>query len=69
MEKHEATVMKVMSALPHDPKKLTKSASNIANMELENDEILAMVDCGSFRHAIDAKLIFLAIHGGARKSG
>ena len=56
MKKHEAAVMKLMAALPEDPKKMAKAARKIANMEIEQDEILAMVDSGSFLHAIDADL-------------
>ena len=56
MKKHEAAVMKLMAALPSNPKKLAKKARKIGNLELEDDEILAMVDSGSFLHAIDAEL-------------
>ena len=55
MKKHEAAVMKLMAALPSNPKKLAKTARKIGNLELEDDEILAMVDSGSFLHAIDAE--------------
>ena len=35
-------------------KHVAKTARKIATMEIEHDEILAMVDSGSFLHAIDA---------------
>ena len=47
--------MKLMAALPSRPKKLAKTARKI-DLELEDGEILAMVNSGSFLHAIDAEL-------------
>ena len=55
MKLHEAAVMKLMAALPSNPKKLQKAARRIGSIELEEDEILAMVDSGSFLHAINAE--------------
>ena len=46
MKKHEAAVMKLMAALPSNPKKLAKAARKIGNLELGEGEILAMVDSG-----------------------
>ena len=48
--------MKIMAALPSDPKKLLKAARKIGNLELDEDEILVMIDSGSFLHAIDAEV-------------
>ena len=39
MKKHEAAIMKIMAALPSDPKKLLKAARKIGNLELDEDEI------------------------------
>ena len=55
MKKHEATVQKIMAALPSSPKKLARAARKIGALQLDEDEILAMVDSGSFLHAIDAE--------------
>ena len=55
MKLHEAAVMKLMAALPSNPKKLQRAARRIGSIELEEDEILAMVDSGSFLHAINAE--------------
>ena len=56
MKTHEAAVMKLMAALPKNPKKLQRAARRIGSIELEDDEILAMVDSGSFLHAINAEV-------------
>ena len=56
MKMHEAAVMKLMAALPSNPKKLQRAARRIGSIELEDDEILAMVDSGSFLHAINAEV-------------
>ena len=42
MKMHEAAVMKLMAALPSNPKKLQRAARRVGSIELEDDEILAM---------------------------
>ena len=50
-------IMGRMAALPTDRKGLTKAAKRVMKhkeIQLENDEFLAMLDSGSFLHAVNA---------------
>ena len=50
-------IMGKMAALPTDRKGLTKDAKRVTKhkeIQLENDEFLAMLDSGSFLHAVNA---------------
>ena len=47
MKLQETVIMKLMAALPSNPKKLRRAARRVGNIDLEDDEILAMVDSRS----------------------
>ena len=56
-EKDMDKIMGRMAALPTDRKGLSKAAKKVIkhkDVQLENDEFLAMLDSGSFLHAINA---------------
>ena len=44
----------IIASLPSNKKKWAKAVKKTSKTMLENDEILAMIDSGSFLHAIDA---------------
>ena len=54
-EKDVKKVSGMMAALPVDRKQLAKTYKRISQIKLEKNEILAMIDSGSFIHAIDAE--------------
>ena len=45
----------VIAALPQDKKGIAKAYKKVSEIELQEDEILAMIDSGSFEHAADAE--------------
>ena len=45
----------VIAALPQDKKGIAKAYKKVSEVELQEDEILAMIDSGSFEHAADAE--------------
>ena len=56
MKLHETADTKLMAALPSNPKKLQRAAPRVGSIDLQDDEFLAMVDSGSFLHAISAEI-------------
>ena len=55
--KHEKDIDKIkdlMPSLPTDRKGLIKAIQKISGVDLQPDEILAMIDSGSFEHVADA---------------
>ena len=57
-EKDLKKITGMMAALPTNRKELAKKFKKIPKIKLEEDEILAMVDSGSFVHAADAEIEF-----------
>ena len=45
----------LITALPQGKKGIAKAFKKVADIQLEEDEILAMIDSGSFEHAADAE--------------
>ena len=53
-DKDVGEVSSMIAALPQDKKGIAKMYKKMAEVELEEDEILAMIDSGSFEHGADA---------------
>ena len=53
-EKDINKALDIIAALPQDKKGIAKAFKKVADVQLAEDEILAMIDSGSFENAIDA---------------